>query len=446
MIYSVLIYLTAVASSSVDVDHAYLHQLPTQCDNYTQLANQGYRILPCFFATLGNNRTNQSVIRDAYRQFHALNWDVLEGLPGVADYRSNYLSKRDTYPVWQSWPNLNSFSKLDDTSWQKAKKEIPDICHDFVSFQDRALFEKNHPNITNLNTPLLLETLLNPQGNILIDSNGNPVYYSIHMNKVAFDYLKDNETADPKIFPAADAYANKRGSIFVKAAWLISSFSDAENYHRAAAFIVEKEQQQVTNCKLAVVSLSALHIINKNNPTPQALAPADTSYKLNMWSWATYLHSGAVPTKQQNSKSEVDLNSKYPLFSERFITIKESCYDRSGNLNTQLPTCKINKPTCYSNASGCEPSALLGLLSNEDKDILTIYNAKTAELLKSSVWGNYRILNSQWSDMGIIKPKYLANPILEPFDGLDSSCSGCHSDANTQKFNDFVFSTNLKLN
>ncbi|WP_155735678.1 hypothetical protein [Pseudoalteromonas luteoviolacea] len=348
--------------------------------------------------------------------------------------------------MWQSWPNLNSFSKITDDSWQGSKTAIPKKCLDFISERELTLFEKNNQSITNINNPLLLETTFNPQGQILIDNNNNPVYYSIHLNKVAFDYLKNNEKTSPKIFPVADDYTNKRGAIFIKAAWLIDDYSSTQNYHQAAAFIVEKKHQTVTNCKLEIVGLSALHIVNKNNPTPLAFMPEDTSHTLNMWSWATYIHSDVVPTIPQDSNSDIKLNSNYPLFNASYKAIKENCYDKQGNLNTNLPSCKINKPTCYTNTTSCEPSTILGLLSNEDKDILAIYNSKTAELLSNSVWGNYRILNSQWSDMGVIKPKYLANPILEPFEGLNSSCSGCHSDANTVKFNDFIFSTNLKLN
>ncbi|OHU84320.1 MULTISPECIES: hypothetical protein [Pseudoalteromonas] len=422
-----------------------INQLPSDCSNFNELANKPYKILPCFSATLGNNRTNQSAIRDAYRQFHALNWPTVDGKVGLADFTLDYTSMPDTLPVWQSWPTIQEIESNLHNAWSETHTVVPESCRVLAAKSPASVKQ-----VTNLKSPLVLTQFRNPQDDIISDRNGNITFYSVHVNKPAFDYIQSirNSPIERFEFPTGSEYENmQRGAVFVKAAWRKIDNSEFDQYHKAYAYIVQPNENGVDECTASVVGLSAMHITSKNNP--KNINPSEQVSTTNKWSWATYIQENSVPKFSRNASNGLTLTEKdlinangneWAYFSLSIDDVDKLCK----NNDFTSATCPINQPVCSHPADGCKPTELVALPVVQDQQNLSTYNNETKQRLNTSVWSKYEIINNQWSDSGIPSPTELANPILEPFEKPSSSCSSCHSEANTNIYKDYIFNSGIK--
>ena len=447
-----LVFLTSLISLDTEATNdSMINQLPSECSDLNILADKPYKILPCFATTLGNNRTNQSAIRDAYRQFHALNWPVKPGSIGLADFDAKYTSLPDTYPVWQSWPTTAEVESNLHNNWGETHIVLPESCRSAPSMQD-FIESKNLKDSAHWGTPLVLEQFRNPQGHILTYRNGQKTFYTVHLNKPAFDYLKDLRASNITRFDYPEGIADDgeaRGAIFAKAAWRKITSTETKVYHSAIAYILEPNENGVTNCSMSIVGLSGLHITSKNNP--KNVNPSEKTSTTNKWSWATYIFKESVPHFSQNKNGNYTLekndilprkNKLWGYFSMNSEEISNLC-TTDGELDYTKSTCPINTAQCKTLGKTCPPDQIVAYPILQDQENLNSYNSETRKRLKSSVWGNYNIINNQWSDNGIPSPKVLANPVLEPFHGPKSSCSSCHQEANKPIFKDYIFNPGI---
>lgn len=446
-------FLTTLISLEVEATNdSLINQLPSECSNLDILANQPYKILPCFATTLGNNRTNQSAIRDAYRQFHALNWPVKTGTIGQADFDANYTSLRDTYPVWQSWPTTAEVESNLHNNWNETHIVLPESCRTAPSIQN-FIKSKQLEDPAHWGEPLVLKQFRNPQGHILTDRNGQKTFYTVHLNKPAFDYLKSLKNSEINRFDYPEGMDNEneaRGAIFAKAAWRKITSTETKVYHSAIAYILEPNESGVTNCSMSIVGLSGLHITSKNNP--KNVNPSEKTSTTNKWSWATYIFEGSVPHFSLNKNGSYTIEKKdillrknnlWGYFSMNSEEISNLCTTDS-ELDYTKSSCPINTPQCKTLGITCPPDQIVAYPILQDQENLDSYNTETKKRLRNSVWGNYNIINNQWSDNGIPSPKVLANPILEPFHGPKSSCSACHQEANKAIFKDYIFNPGIR--
>ncbi len=456
--FSMLVVLGALycapAQSHTKTNDIQVNQLPDACENYYQtLSDKPYAILPCFAPTLGNNRTNQSAIRDAYRQFHALNWPLSDSTIGMADYQLDYSQQLDTYPVWQSWPTVAQMKSGDITKWQQTSYKLPLSCQSLFTKNNQGTsqytqFISNYPTVPRGPKIEVLSNSINPEGETIADVNGQPVYYQVYLNQPAFAYLTSQQRPINSLnFPAGQVNADKRGAIYIKAAWKVLTDNELNQYHSSFAVVIDGDSKNAKQCRLAVVGLSAQHIVSKNNPKNQP-----NSSDANKWSWATYLNAASMPRYSEANNGDYQLsqqdilppNDGWAFFNKSLNELKKQCINNQDQWDEVLDTCPINKNNCEI-GSKCTGNTLVAYPITQDKANLDTYNAQTKKHLPSSVWRNYQILNNQWLDRGFAAPEILENPVLEPFFHNKSSCSSCHSDANKQVFKDYIFSPGVDM-
>jgi len=464
--YSTLAYSYTVDDNTT-VNEALINQLPTveSCPDYQNISNKPFSILACFAATLGNNRTNQTLIRDAYRQFHALNWPVDGNTIGLPDYALKSAELADTFPVWQSWPTNHQVKHADINSWDESSFTVPASC-DYL-FEPSSpgknskytAFIKQYPSVPRGPKIEVLTNSVNPQEDTVVDINLQAVRYQVYMNQPAFEYSKRLSASSEVDYPTANeafeyegsTQSSERGAIFIKAAWKILQPEEFSYYHKSFAVVTSGAADGAEMCELNVVGLSAIHIVNKNNPKNSGSADVSPD-KANKWSWATYEFVGNAPTYtdsgngiEELTESSIKpiLGNSWAFFKQDWAGLRQVCVNEQGLWQQDLPSCPINKNGCEK-GDACEKSTIVVHPSQQDVKNLTSYNNATMRELKDSVWKNYRIINYQWADMGYVKPEKLENPILEAFSKKRTSCSGCHKSANKTKFNDFIFSTGIK--
>lgn len=466
--YSAIVY-SYTNENNATMEEALINQLPTatSCPGYQNISNKPFSILACFAATLGNNRTNQTLIRDAYRQFHALNWPVDGDTIGLPNYTVKSAEQADTFPVWQSWPTNHQVKHSDISNWDENAFTIPASCG--YLFEQTSpgkgskytAFIKQYPAVPRGPKIEVLTNAVNPQDDTVVDIYAQAVRYQVYMNKPAFEFSKGLSASltDDVNYPVANEAFEQdrntqsavRGAIFIKAAWKILQPEEFDHYHKSFAVVTSETAGGVEKCELNVVGLSAMHIVNKNNPKNSGTTGANPD-QANKWSWATYEFVGNAPsyTFTEDGIEELTENSIKPVlgdswafFKQDWTGLREMCVNEKGLWQQDLSSCPINKNGCEKGKS-CEKSTIVLHPSEQDINNLTSYNNATMRELKNSVWKNYRIINNQWADMGYVKPEKLENPILEAFSKKRTSCSGCHKNANKTQFNDFIFSTGIK--
>ena len=469
-----LCFYSAIANSytndnNMTTNDALINQLPTtaSCPGYQNISNKPFSILACFAATLGNNRTNQTLIRDAYRQFHALNWPVDGDTIGLPNYALKSSEQADTFPVWQSWPTTHQVKYTDINNWDENDFTIPASCGYLFEKTSQGkgskytAFIKQYPTVPRGPKIEVLTNAVNPQNDIVVDINAQAVRYQVYMNKPAFEFSKglSSSVTDDINYPVAKGVSEQygitqsavRGAIFIKAAWKVLQPEEFANYHKSFAVVTSETADGMEICELNVVGLSAMHIVNKNNPKNIG-SPGSSANETNKWSWATYEFVGNAPSytftgdgieELTENSIKPTLGNSWAFFKQDWTGLRKMCVNEKGLWQQNLSSCPINKNGC-GKEEPCEKSTIVLHPSEQDVKNLTSYNNATMRELKNSVWKNYRIINNQWSDMGYVKPEKLENPILEAFSKKRTSCSGCHKRANKAKFNDFIFSARIK--
>lgn len=447
---------------------AKIEQLPIACinDNYTIL---GYsKIQACFPSTLGNRVTDLVVKGMAVQQFNSLNWPVEEGRVGMPSSRLKK-EESDVYPVWQSWMTLNDFylfTNKEESSWFDSTSHIPKSCEKFIAKNKAgttalARFLKRNENVPYGPKIQVLTVDKTASNNKIYDAQGQALKFQIYINNVAYQSMLKYEakiaTGGVKFKSAVSGGSvigpnNERGSILIKAAWKILN-EDKRKIHRALAFIVDEED--TTKCELSVVGLVGLHIANASIPTvmkdnkKELIASADPH---NLWTWTTYEYKNNAPNITEfNHDKYREENWLFFDLSLNKDTLAQGCdKDKEGvKLVNHDPhsnsRCAINNPKM-------NPSVIL---SNDYGDLVNNYKAINSG---DSVWDNYRVIGSQWSEGGKLNVSTklpsgpdktgLVNNVLEPF-LPEEGCVQCHSknrELKSGRFKNDLMFLNNKIN
>lgn len=434
-------------------EYSKLNQLPSYC---TKSTNNTCSISACFPGEFASVPGERSAKTSAYRQFNALNWPLKEGVTGMPDYDQNNNDLHDSYPVWQSWPNVKQLIDHTNLSWEDAGSlpnlnSLPEQCGELFNIKEGAVKSeydlfielKKYKSVPRGNKIEVLTEWENPQGEILLDTQEELVRYQTYLNKPAFDYLKTRPVGgfNELLFPVGkgieSANAFRRGAIFIKAAWKILTNEELEYYHKAFALITGDDGK---SCELKVVGVSALHIVSKNNPKGEG-----ESDKVNEWSWATYESIYNSPQFSRNKNNDWILNKEdvrakeekfgWGFFDVNLDVLKETCI-KDFKWDETLESCSINKPiTCDET---CNKSNMVSYPSVDYEG----YIESCSDEMGETVWKNYKMIGNQWRGRtGKFSPPELRNNVLEPFEDMnDSSCADCHSEANEEgAFKDFIY-------
>lgn len=380
----------------------------------------------------------------SWQTFVSLNWPTT---PNGKIRKNIPIGKVDAPGYWQHWADVQSIFRPGGAKpipWGKSGP-VPKPCRGKAEGQDGA-----HVMQFRGKVPLdVLGLISEPfETGPLVGQSGHYVRFTIQLNKVMYDYIKNNQLytkAGQQAFDKAGKTVNfpcpssdePQGAAMVKSAWkVMGPQDDASDFHTVKALV----PIGTTGCRRQTMGLVGFHVAHKIKGSPQ-------------WIWSTFEHVRNAP-----AKGNVDPQTEYNFYDP-------SCSD-----------CPVNKPPPrpWKAGSPGEPSQIVRV-NPVTKPTRTL-NKKWQQALKrnnpDSVWANYRLISTQWPTTAPVKvdqkkvcripaktpqrkrdgepaPPTLANTTLESYiQGTTpraSSCINCHLNATdtTGSFSDFTYSLNM---
>ncbi|MEP6755441.1 MAG: hypothetical protein ABJA67_08070, partial [Chthonomonadales bacterium] len=320
-----------------------------------------------------------------WQAFVAINWPVIEGLPGWADYRSSI--EKPGPRLWESWADVNDVflpgGKLPD-KFLSYRQLHPNICRQ-VQQGDHVLLSTEQAVKADGTMPATLN-----------DNNGHLVRYETRMNPEMFKFISRKQLYSSAVQRNIDeAVTAPFGSVLVKAAWREIEPKESGRFYTCHAWICDDVGGKRTNWRRRLMGLIGFHITKKTLSAPQ-------------WIWATFeqvdndhpmTHGNIVHNKPaghgvaqaivRTTKPDVSVNA-LNIKMQSLLRVKESVFQNYRLISTQWP--EMNS-TGYSSNIGLEFHA---------------------------------------------RPAVLANTTMESFVQETSSCIGCHSTARTARADKFV--------
>lgn len=465
------------------------------CDARDQLecsckaAGQSYpnfTVRPCLPGALQVLTLNQSD-ELAANAFAAVNWpgSAVRGVPDFTAMTAGAPVPEDHAPVWQGWRATSDIFRDDGQpplDWDAPGQVLPAACDGVAltpelrgAFAWARVPESPYP-------PRLLQQMINPQDQMLIDRSGQPVRYEVVFNRQAHDYVVGNhlwtvdglaaEVANGNLsFPPGDRSPETRGAMLVKAAWKIldPATDDPGHFHKAWAYVtplVEAGQER-SGCALLPVGLVGLHVTMK-------LSDDDG------WLWGTVEHRALAPMRGED---ESLFQSEPPAYRTSETRSNDATDDWifysppgcagglcSGQIGLDKPTLPAKDgggPIAFSpapsritqwSAPGAYYSGGTGGTDAEcgersayragpdstsaSLDFACI-NRRLWAGFEGSVLSFYQLKGSQWNRHGTPVPDTLANAAIESFNQGTSSCQSCHRGAGQPPSGNAGYGTNL---
>lgn len=306
---------------------------------------------------------------------------------------------------------------------------------------------------------------------VLIDQNGNPIYYAIHVNDVFAKFLKDNglTTKDALVNADPDKLEFPKGSVELKSAWQIVEDDTPSNYFTTKAVVpvlrVQDGNLIETNATRPVkVALIAIHVVFVLDGHPEFI-------------WSTFEHHlvTADHTLRDNAPAAsanpdgmlpvtVISNSNWPLFkggtNAGGANFAPSAQDTANSFDEKAQKFKKGMQTSVYRAFPTSKSQWPNTKCKdleEDGDIVDVNSVMrklfaSAQLDTKDKRGNYELVGAVWldnpgdfksnmffqnpdgqcADDGMVAGEdRLSSTAMESFTQIESpNCFGCH---NTKK-------------
>lgn len=389
-----------------------------------------------------------------WQNFIALMWPSKVGSHGVPHlpHDKNVFGKYNSelQPVWLGWKSAFDLFPQNGTkpiAWEKNNGTA--VCRNIKPGDKRAVL------ISGSQFTSVADELDQAFGGPLPDQTGIFTRYEVRMNKVEYDYVrnngyynKSNWPSDGVNFPAGNG-KEITGVIEVKAAWRDLRKVDPKFHHRfftldnVLVSIPETCSDKpnsmiVCDCEATKVGLVGFHIAQK---TPD----------FSQWVWSTFEQvdnlgeDPSTPKDMQPSYYDPELYKKYPnvLRANPAAHPGSSRVPDSGDFNPE----PINVVRLSQIPDTPKPAA-------GEKDYSTTgMNNMYREMLKGTVWEHYQLIGSQWPQLPSISAKtptdndfgcedgtevqaggmpfpecQLANITMETYHQYDS-CMNCHQGA-----------------
>jgi hypothetical protein len=300
------------------------------------------------------------------------------------------------------------------------------------------------PRITKSADPTLLDEI-NQAGSkgLLIDHNGRAVYYSMYINDVFFNFVRENGLYDPKkLSTAPDTLDFPVGSLELKAAWkIVGQGRDTGAFYKrkaAVAKLVQNNGSVVVDPNETVevtVALVGLHIAGVVKDHPEFI-------------WATFEHDKNAPTltdeqlEQYLNVNDASINNQ-PVSNENFTfytaaaTFIQSNQNNAGDVKLTDPSAQALSPITeafiqYAQGGGNE----------ENRANIRKLNASVLSQLKDPILSNYYLGGAIWlKEANALKPNStqqnlitgstdLSNLTMETFTQKikdQRNCFSCHN-------------------
>ncbi|HLK55775.1 MAG TPA: c-type cytochrome [Chthonomonadaceae bacterium] len=359
-------------------------------------------------------RIQQAADRFSWQEFVALNWPARADQRGEQD-RSQSLSAAATR-VWETWKETHEVYLPEGAAppeWN-APQPIP------------AGVRTNTPSA--LSTHLLSATLQATQADgvlpaTLTDQHGHLVRYEVRMNRILFDYIRQNRLYDARHLAALDFVSFPYGSMLIKASWRELEPKEEARFLTADAWVADPKEGKPTRWTRKKMGLVGLHIVQKTPSAPE-------------WVWTTF--------------EQVDnLAGPHPSFHPSAAS--------KGPVNLQTRHGVPNQVTRVT----LTPKETGGVWHAEDLRYLN-HAMQEALAYAHSPLQYYALVDTQWplqadwsaaygpGDTLHAEPTFVSNSTMETFTQESSSCMGCHSTARTSRpdrfvSSDFTFTLNNAL-
>jgi len=345
----------------------------------------------------------------AWQQFIALNWPAREGARGAPDR-----AKKFTAPgprVWETWKETTEVylpCGARPPDWN-SPGPLPEACKGHT--RARVLFRKLKIDdlVDSRVQAAAADGTLPPT---LTDQRGNLVLYEIRMNRVLFDYVRDNQYYDAKRQAAAKSIQIPDGAMLVKAAWRQVAAEEETRFHTIEACIADSKDLARAKYRVRKMGLVGWHLMCKTPSAPS-------------WIWSTF--------------EQVDnVVGKRPSF------YNPHCPD--GLTNKQTPAGIPNQVVRVTPIPSADPDCTS---PKQSVDNVRQLDEAVRHGLEPSVFHNYELVGAQWPirkassaptppTVFEVLPGLLANTTMETYVQGTSSCMGCHAMARSANAASFV--------
>lgn len=283
-------------------------------------------------------------------------------------------------------------------------------------------------------------------GGLIVDQNGQIVWYSTHMNDAYFNFVKANSGAN---YNKASATLNfPVGAAVFKASWkVVGPGDDTTKFYTedtVVPMLVANPAGGIMvdpagNTRPAKVALVGLHVVGVTVNHPEFV-------------WATFEQNNNAP----DLPAGMDPNSSNPVSNQAFTfyaanTPANKCNIKAGKGGA--PQLQITDPAkqtvapitnifrVYATGNAC-PARTQDIIAVNTASQQALAQAATARppSPKETIWANYKLIGTLWLNANTLKPNdpnmvaegvgsvNLANATLETyFQGNTISCFTCHN-------------------
>ena len=368
-------------------------------------------------------KPNDSVLFTENCQFHQWSWQMFLWLTQTTD---------------NGELRFESFARPDDLF--SADQTAP---ADFASLGSNRMLKLN-PRTTKTDDPTMLDEI-NQAGSdgLLIDQNGRAVYYSMYINDVFYNFVKENNLYNPASLEAfPDSADFPIGALELKVAWKVVGTNDNTEgmYTRKAEIskLIEKNGTVVidpTQTEQVTVAMVGFHIAGVTAGHPEFI-------------WATFEHNRNSPTltdaqlkaymdpNNTSINNEVVNDSAWTFFKAG-STFIESNQNNAGNVKITDPDAQTLTPVTNAFLQYAQGG---GVQSNRDH--IVELNASVLDQLKDPIFSNYYLGGAIWlNEPNALVPNStqqdlitgstdLSNVTLETFTqkvNSERNCFSCHN-------------------
>ncbi len=363
---------------------------------------------------------------------------------------------------WQAfvslnWPELGREAEAQDISWQRYRRR-QQVFHNDITLEKCGDLADGAQVIT--------ASLIQADGNILVDQAGNYVVYETRINAAAESYILDNalDTIAGQRAGAGQAISFPQGrlgadptpaSVLIKTSWrFLPDDADLADYLVKDGLIYIPAELSVSGqdmCLREQLGLIGTHIVSRVQ-----------SGNGDEWLWSTFEHRATVPTA--DNTREINSIYSHDLFPGGCRATVEPDTADFILFNPDCPDCVTNQgPIGKGLWAATQPYARIGNSANfTPPQIVRCWeifegtrelNEIWQEKLAGTTLANYNLISTQWRgadksplfEHGEV-PRFLTNTTLETYLQAedDGTCLGCHADAKTATGEDANFTFLLR--
>lgn len=398
--------------------------------------------------------------KEMWKTFVALTWPA-DNLEPVA--KGNIIDNHDVRSVFENYSfnydlfllNVNDTTKFLPVDWGDSNalniqrqarwalwSQHSELCPDLVA-------DAKSKGITNMAEIIPLDEFIQASNDKKphvpqIDKDTNFVWSAVVFNEVTYDFVVNNklfssegidtakqhvqeevvhhigsENQDTFLIQMVNSLEDKVGAMHLKTSWkIMGDGDDTTKFHKAWAALLfnnlnfEDGKKWMPQCSLVRVGLVGMHIAVKTKDQPGFI-------------WTTFEHNNNCPEigkiKHNNytfydSLSPTTIN-KAPFANDTLEGASDPFWFNPKKSKHNIPSQIVREIP----------------IPDETKALNKTYQ----DALANTVWANYQLVGTQWTDPNTQKtyPRFLSNTTLETFDQSGSSCFGCHHQvtANTLK-------------